>query len=232
VADTTAPTLGAVPADMTVLSADASGANVTYTPPSATDTQDASPTVTCTPASGTKFSVGTTTVTCTATDANGNASPAKTFKVTVLYATQANGGVTGSVPATLGLSVGQATPFGPFTPGVDQDYKTTASATVTSTAGDATLSVSDPSTTAPGHLVNGAFVMPQALQAQASSIAAGNGSAFAAISGSPLALLSWAGPVSNDAVTIGFQQHVARTDALRTGSYSKTLTFTLSTTTP
>ena len=231
VADTTAPTLADHP-DMTVYSADTSGATVIYTPPTATDTQDASPTVTCTPASNTKFNLGTTTVSCTATDANGNTSAAKTFNVTVAYATQANGGVTGSVPATLGLSDGQATPFGAFTPGVDQDYKTTASATVTSTAGDATLSVSDPSTTAPGHLVNGAFVMPQALQAQASSVAAGNGSAFAAISGSPLALLTWSAPVSNDAVTLWFSQHIGSTDALRTGTYAKTLTFTLSTTTP
>jgi hypothetical protein len=38
--------------------------------------------------------------------------------------------------------------------------------------------------------------------------------------------------VSNDLVTISFNQHVDATDALRTGAYSKTLTFTLSTTTP
>jgi hypothetical protein len=39
-------------------------------------------------------------------------------------------------------------------------------------------------------------------------------------------------PAANDAVTIGFSQHVGATDALRTGAYSQTLTFTLSTTTP
>jgi hypothetical protein len=33
-------------------------------------------------------------------------------------------------------------------------------------------------------------------------------------------------------VTIGFRQPIGSTDALRTGTYSKTLTFTLSTTTP
>jgi hypothetical protein len=31
---------------------------------------------------------------------------------------------------------------------------------------------------------------------------------------------------------VTFNQHIGRTDALRTGSYSKTLTFTLSTTSP
>ena len=38
--------------------------------------------------------------------------------------------------------------------------------------------------------------------------------------------------MSNDAVTVGFTQRVEATDALRTGAYSKTLTFTLSTTQP
>ena len=33
-------------------------------------------------------------------------------------------------------------------------------------------------------------------------------------------------------MTLTFEQHIASTDALRTGAYAKTLTFTLSTTTP
>ena len=41
-----------------------------------------------------------------------------------------------------------------------------------------------------------------------------------------------AGPTSNEAVTVDFKQSIGANDALRTGSYSKTLTFTLSTTTP
>ena len=102
-----------------------------------------------------------------------------------------------------------------------------------STAGDATLTVADPSSVATGHLVNGSFSLPQALQARASS-AAGAGGAFAPVGGSaaPTALLTYAGPVSNDAVAMTFQQAIASSDALRTGSYSKSLTFTLSTTTP
>ena len=43
---------------------------------------------------------------------------------------------------------------------------------------------------------------------------------------------AWSGPVSNESVTITFKQHVDAADALRTGAYSKTLTFTLSTTAP
>jgi len=38
--------------------------------------------------------------------------------------------------------------------------------------------------------------------------------------------------VSNDPVTITFKQAIGSGDALRTGTYSRTLTFTLSTTTP
>ena len=58
------------------------------------------------------------------------------------------------------------------------------------------------------------------------------GGAFAAVSADPLALLSWIAPVSHDPVTIALRQTIGANDALRTGSYSKTLTFTLSTTTP
>ncbi len=89
--------------------------------------------------------------------------------------------------------------------------------------------MTDPSTNATGRLVNGTFALTEPLQAKA------NTGAFAPLSttaGSPLTLLTYNGPVSNDAVTIGFRQHIAANQALRTGAYSKTLTFTLSTTTP
>ena len=100
-------------------------------------------------------------------------------------------------------------------------------ANVISTAGDAALAVTDPSSTAPGHLVNGFFVMPMALQARA-----GTTGAFATVGSAPATLKSYDGPISNDAVTLGFRQRVGASDALRTGTYSKTLTFTLSTTQP
>ena len=50
--------------------------------------------------------------------------------------------------------------------------------------------------------------------------------------GSGADLLTWAAPASNDAVTIDFAQRIDADDALRTGTYAKTLTFTLSTTNP
>ena len=52
------------------------------------------------------------------------------------------------------------------------------------------------------------------------------------VSGAATPLLGWSNPVSNDPVSLGFRQAIGANDALRTGSYSKTLTFTLSTTHP
>jgi hypothetical protein len=52
------------------------------------------------------------------------------------------------------------------------------------------------------------------------------------VSATPLTLLTYPGPVANDAVSLQFQQTIGSTDPLRTGQYAKTLTFTLSTTTP
>jgi X-Pro dipeptidyl-peptidase len=227
--DTTAPVV-TVPSNMTVNSSDPTGTNVTYAA-TAADTQDPNPTVACTPASGTKFVVGTTTVTCTATDANGNVSAPQSFAVTVQFATQGTDGVSGAVPPTLSLTLGPATAFGPLRPGLTQDYFADTTATVTSTAGSAVLSVTDPDAAHPGHLVNGSFFLPQALQAKATKSDT-TGTAFNAIGGSPLNLLAWNAPVSNDAVGLHFDQPIASTDALRTGTYAKTLTFTLSTTAP
>ena len=150
-----------------------------------------------------------------------------------IKATSAPGPIGGTVPATLSLTLGAPAAFGPFTPGVTRTYFASTPATVTSTAGDALLSVADPSSVGTGHLVNGTFVLPEPLQARARN-AANTGTAYNNVgsSASPLNLLTWNGPVSNDAVTIEYSQLVKSTDALRTGAYSKTLTFTLSTTTP
>src|SRR6185295_11680961 len=116
-----------------------------------------------------------------------------------------SGGAGGTVPSQLSLTLGPAAGFGPFTPGVAKDYSATTTADVISTAGDATLSVADPSATATGHLVNGAFSLPSALTASATS-PAGAGSAPAAVGGSanPTTLLRYAGPVTHDPVAIAF----------------------------
>ena len=134
--------------------------------------------------------------------------------------------VTGVVPAQLSLSLGAPATFTPFTAGVARDYLAETTATVISTAGDAAMSVADLSGTFPGRLVNGTFALAQPLQVRA------NDGAYAAVSASPATLHTYAGPVSKDVVTIGVKQAIGETDALRTGSYAKTLTFTLSTTNP
>jgi uncharacterized protein (TIGR03118 family) len=144
------------------------------------------------------------------------------------------GDVSGTVPATLSLAMGTPAAFGAFTPGVARDYTASTTANVISSAGDATLSVADPSTTDTGKLVNGAFALAQPVQVNATSPGGGTGGALAALGGSanPNTLITYSGPISNDMVTVNFKQSIGSNDPLRTGSYSKTLTFTLSTTTP
>ncbi|HEY6890499.1 MAG TPA: M14 family metallopeptidase, partial [Solirubrobacter sp.] len=186
-------------------------------------------------ASGSNLPTGTAgmqVLTITATDAVGNVT-VKTVNYRVLDAVNTGGTVGGSVGATLGLTLGAAPAFGAFTPGIDKDYTAATTATVVSTAGDATLSVADPSSVNTGKLMNGTFTLAQPLQAMATS-AGGTGSAFKPVGGSaaPTTLLTYSAPKSNDAVTMTFKQTIGRTEALRTGPYSKTLTFTLSTTTP
>ena len=51
-------------------------------------------------------------------------------------------------------------------------------------------------------------------------------------SAAPTTLLGYTAPVSNDNVALAFRQSIGANEALRTGTYSKTLTFTLSTTEP
>ena len=128
----------------------------------------------------------------------------------------------GTVPATLSLSLGAPASFGAFVPGVAQTYNASTTARIVSTAGDATLGVTDPSPTATGRLVNGSFSLPQPLLVAGTPLS----------SAMPAVVKTWGGPTSNEEVAVPFQQAIGAGDALRTGTYSKTLTFTLSTTNP
>jgi len=116
--------------------------------------------------------------------------------------------VGGSVAPTLSLALGGPASFGAFVPGVARVYSASTSATVVSTAGDATLTVNDP-----GHLTNGAFSLASPL----------------GVSISPNA---WTGPVTHAESAIELTQPIAANEPLRTGTYAQTLTFTLSTTNP
>ena len=73
-------------------------------------------------------------------------------------------------------------------------------------------------------------MLPQALQLRARNATVTN-PAFSNVSAS-LDLLAYTGPVSGDPVTLDFRQAIGAADALRSGTYAKTLTFTLSTTQP
>jgi plastocyanin len=153
------------------------------------------------------------------------------MRATVIVAPDsAGGGVGGEVPATLSLTLGSSADLGQFRPAVAADYMATLPATVTSSAGNATLTVHDLSPMAPGHLVNGTYAMAQPLQVKATN-AANPATAFAPVE-APVTLLTWPGPVGSDAMVVSFKQPLAVTDPLRTGSYAKTLTFTLTTTEP
>ena len=81
VEDTTAPNL-TVSGARSATATSASGAVVTYTPPTAADIVDGSVAASCDKASGSVFPLGATTVTCTATDEAGNTGTER-FTVTV-----------------------------------------------------------------------------------------------------------------------------------------------------
>ena len=160
-------------------------------------------------------------------------SPLPTPGAANAFGVTATTGPTLTVPSTLALTLGTAASFGSFSPGAAKDLTAAMTANVISSAGNAALSVFDASATATGHLTNGTFSLPSALQVNASS-PTGTGGALADVGGAlnPTPLLTYSGPVTNDPVSIGFAQHLGANDVVRTGGYTKTLTFTLSTTTP
>jgi hypothetical protein len=174
------------------------------------------------------ISDGMHTIAYRATDAAGNRSEVGSRTLRIDKPSEVDGDVIGSVPATLSLALGAPPSFGRFQVGVAQTYTAAGTATVTSSAGDAALTVADPSNFATGRLLNGQFALTQPLQ-----VRAGTG-AFAPLGGlaSPTALLAYGGPVSSSPVALEFRQSIGANEALRTGAYTKTLTFTLSTTTP
>ena len=163
--------------------------------------------------------------------ASGSDAATEQVLLTGLSTNDALGSVGGTVDSILSLTIGSAGSFGSFVPAVARTYDTASAATVTSTAGNAALSVSDADTVAPGRLVNGTFALPTPVTVRAANATQTN-PAYVAVSGTPATLLNYAGPTTSDAVTLGFRQAIGATDVLRAGSYSKTLTFTLSTTTP
>ena len=87
-------------------------------------------------------------------------------------------------------------------PGFAKDYSVETSAKVTSSAGDARLTVHDPSSTATGHLVNGSFALASPLQINGSPLA-----------GTPSTLKTWTGPITGDTVALAFKQAISAVGA-------------------
>jgi PKD repeat protein len=177
---------------------------------------------------------GTYTAKVTVTDGKGG-SGTDTVVVGVNGPTQdhtdAPQDVMATVPTLLRLDLAPSAALGAIVPGVAHDYTASVAAQVTSTAGNAALAISDAGPNAPGHLVNGTYALASPVEAQATN-ATQTSAAFSAVGASPVTLLSYVAPVSSDVVNVGFRQHVSGAELLRAGTYTKTLTFTLTTTTP
>ncbi|HEX6022409.1 MAG TPA: ThuA domain-containing protein [Solirubrobacter sp.] len=168
------------------------------------------------------------TATLTVTYADGQESSA-TIDVPVPTTVPAT--VTLDVPETLGLTISGPANFGGFVPGVGNTYAASTTANVISTMPNALLAVVDQSSDNQGFLVNDGTPLASRLRMRATNSANPN-TAFNNITGTQLNLLSWSAPISNDAVTLHFQQPIAANEPLKAGGYTKTLTFTLSTTSP
>ena len=142
--------------------------------------------------------------------------------------------VGGDVPTLLNLAISSAGSFGTFVPGIATDYNTALAASVTATTADAALTVTDPDTVAGGYLVNGSFKLASPLTIRALGLGDPTSTPFTPLNsdGTPKVLKSWSSPVTAAPLTLGLRQAIGGTEPLRAGTYSKTLTFTLSTTTP
>jgi len=139
----------------------------------------------------------------------------------------------GTVDSAIDLTLTTSASFGAFTPGVAKEYLANVATRITSTAGNVALTVHDPATTQVGRLVNGTSALQQVLQVYMSggSSTAGPGGNVGGAA-APTALATWTAPVTNGQPALLFRQLIGANETLRSGSYSKTLTFTLSTTAP
>jgi len=97
VTDTTAPGI-ASPANITVMSSNASGIAVNYANPSTSDAVDGPGSASCSPVSGSVFPIGNTQVVCTAMDSHGNTA----ISIFIIHVDQAG------TPSTPGSSNAQS----------------------------------------------------------------------------------------------------------------------------
>jgi hypothetical protein len=156
----------------------------------------------------------------------------------------AESAATAVVTASVGIVVEGVVPFtqtlaatcspvvlGPFVPGKTHEYSNTCVLKATSTAAQSKLVAEDASPTHTGHLVQGTYFLPEPLESKAASTQGGIGGVFTSLV-APATLLTYAKPFSEDEATVTFNQKIGLHDSLHTGTYSKTITLTLSTTEP
>jgi hypothetical protein len=152
---------------------------------------------------------------------DGTPALARYQRVVVTVSARATQYATATVTPTLTLTLGAAPAFGALTPGTARTYAAASTATVTSTAGEATLSAHDAAPVNAGHLVNGTHALASPLRVNGATLGA-----------SPATVKAYAGPVTADVTALAFEQPVSATEALRSGSYAKAITYTLATTMP
>ena len=139
---------------------------------------------------------------------------------------QVEGNVHGEVPVTTSLGSACSDVYlGEFLPGVAANYASTCTVTATSTGAATSLTASDESPNHTGHLVQGSYFLPDALETRA------NGGTYEGLE-TPVSLLTYSEPVSADNVNVSFRQHIGLHDGLHTGPYAKTITLTLEQTSP
>ena len=104
----------------------------------------------------------------------------------------------GDVPSVLNLAISSAGGSGTFVPGIATNYNTALAASVTTTTGNAALTVTDPDTVAGGYLVNGALKLASPLTIRALGLGDPASTAFTPLNtnGTPLQLKSWSSPVT------------------------------------
>lgn len=127
--------------------------------------------------------------------------------------------VGGVVAGTLSLQLGAPASFGVFQPALAREYTASTTARVISSALDTTLTVRG------AKLTNGEHALAEPIGVRADE------NAYAPLT-APVALKSWDEPVVAESVALGFRQAIGAAEPLRTGAYTATLTFTLSTTAP
>jgi hypothetical protein len=145
-------------------------------------------------------------------------------------------GVYGEVPFTQTLtSYCTEVNLGHFIPAEAKTYTNTCNVTATDTDAASRLTAEDASATDTGHLVQGAYDLPDPLEVQAAAEERGITTGVQTLAtslGHPQTLLNFAEPFADNLLTVKFTQKIGKKDPLHTGVYAKTITLTLSTTTP